>query len=54
MAQQVKANIELDNGKKLTHYQNLDIKQNLFGHHTFEISVPIEMLENKEIGRAHV
>lgn len=48
MAQQVKANIELDNGKKLTHYQNLDIKQNLFGHHTFEISVPIEMLENKD------
>ncbi|MBS1948747.1 MAG: hypothetical protein JST47_13370 [Bacteroidetes bacterium] len=48
MAQQVKANIELDNGKKLTHYQGLEIKQDLFGHHSFQISVPIEMLEDKD------
>ncbi len=48
MAQQVKANIELENGKKLTHYQSLDIKQGLFGHHSFEIAVPLEMLENKD------
>lgn len=48
MAQLIKANIELENGNKLTHYQSLDINQDLFGHHRFEISVPIEMLENKD------
>jgi type VI secretion system secreted protein VgrG len=48
MSQQVKANIELENGKKLTHYQTLEIKQDLFKHHSFEIIVPLEMLENED------
>lgn len=48
MAQQVKANIELDQSKKLSHYQSLEIRQDLFGHHSFEIKVPLEMLEDKD------
>ncbi len=48
MAKQIKANIELENGKQLTHYKSLEIKQNLFGHHVFEIVVPFEMLEKED------
>ncbi len=48
MAQQIKANIELENGKKLAHYQSLVIKQDLFGHHTFELILPFEVLEKQD------
>ncbi len=48
MAQQVKASIELDSGKKLTHYRSLIIEQDLFNHHRFEIVVPFEVLESEE------
>jgi type VI secretion system secreted protein VgrG len=48
MAQQVKATIELESGKKLTKYQSLVIEQYLFLHHKFEIVVPFEMLEKED------
>ncbi len=48
MAKQIKINIELENGKKITHYKSLEIKQGLFGHHYFEITVPFEMLEKED------
>ncbi len=46
MARQVKANIELESGKKLTHYQRVTISQDLFSHHLFEVLIPFEMLED--------
>jgi type VI secretion system secreted protein VgrG len=48
MAQQVKATIELESGKKLTKYQSLVIEQYLFLHHKFEIIVPFDMLEKED------
>ncbi|RZM24643.1 MAG: rhs element Vgr protein [Pedobacter sp.] len=47
MAQQVKADIVIG-GKKLEHFTHLQINQSLFTHHTFEIAVPFEVLENKD------
>ncbi|MEZ0539645.1 type VI secretion system Vgr family protein [Fibrella arboris] len=47
MAQQVKADIVIG-GKKLEHFTHLQINQSLFTHHTFEIAVPFEVLEDKE------
>lgn len=46
MAQQVKADIVIG-GKKLEHFTHLQIHQSLFTHHTFEIAVPFEVLEDK-------
>ncbi|MBO0950795.1 type VI secretion system Vgr family protein [Fibrella forsythiae] len=46
MAQQVKADIVIG-GKKLEHFTHLQINQSLFTHHTFEIAVPFEVLEDK-------
>jgi type VI secretion system secreted protein VgrG len=48
MALPVKANIELDSGKKLENCQSLVIRQDLFGHHRFEIQVPFEVLEKQD------
>jgi len=48
MARQIRANIELESGKQLTHYKSLEIRQDLFGHHSFEIIVPFEMLEKED------
>lgn len=47
MAQQVKAEIVIG-GKTLEHFTHLQIDQSLFTHHTFEIAVPFEVLENKD------
>lgn len=44
--QQVKATIELETGKKITHYTRLRIEQSLFTHHSFELEVPFEELED--------
>jgi uncharacterized protein involved in type VI secretion and phage assembly len=46
--QQVKATIELETGKKLTHYTRLRIEQSLFSHHSFEVEVPFEELEDPD------
>jgi len=45
---QVKLNIELEGGKKLTHYQSLRLEQWLFTHHRFELVVPFYELEGKD------
>lgn len=47
MAQQVNAEIVIG-GKKLEHFTHLQINQSLFTHHTFEVAVPFEVLENKD------
>lgn len=49
MAQQVRASIELESGKKLTHYKSLRIEQFLFTHHRFEIVVPFQVLEKEDL-----
>lgn len=48
MARRLKVEIKLESGKMLTHYYSVRIWQGLYGHNTFEIAVPFEMLENKE------
>jgi uncharacterized protein involved in type VI secretion and phage assembly len=48
MARRVNVEIKLENGKTLTHYHSVRIKQDLFTHNTFEIAVPFEMLEKKD------
>ncbi len=48
MAQLVKAKVELENGKKITHCQRLVIEQDMFGHHKFEMVVPFEELESED------
>lgn len=47
MSQQVIAKIELENGKQITHYSSLRIRQFLFKHHEFKIVVPFEALEDE-------
>ncbi len=47
MSQQVKVTIELENGTTLKHYKAVRIEQDLFSHHRFAVTVPIEALENK-------
>ncbi len=46
--QQVKATIELETGKKITQYSRLRIDQSLFIHHSFELEVPFDELENPD------
>ncbi|GAB4044066.1 type VI secretion system Vgr family protein [Spirosoma litoris] len=46
MAKQVVPHIELEGGKELKNVSGLSIEQDLFGHHTFELSVPFEDLED--------
>lgn len=48
MAQQVIVKIELENGKTISHYSSLRIKQSLFKHHQFKLVVPFEVLENTD------
>jgi uncharacterized protein involved in type VI secretion and phage assembly len=48
MAQQVKAKLELENGKTIDRYRNLVITQDLFRHHRFEITVPFNALEKQD------
>lgn len=48
MAQQVKAILELENGKKIERYHGLVISQDLFRHHQFQVSIPFDGLEEKE------
>lgn len=48
MARRLKIEIKLESGKRLTHYHSVRIWQGLYGHNTFEIVVPFEMLESKE------
>lgn len=45
---QIKATIELENGKKITQHTGLHIEQSLFAHHSFELEVPFEELENPD------
>ena len=47
MAQQIFSTVELEGGKKITHYTGLKIIQNLFKHHEFEVLVPYEELEKE-------
>jgi type VI secretion system secreted protein VgrG len=46
--QQVQVTIELETGKKLTQFTRLRIGQYLFGHHSFELEVPFETLEDPQ------
>ncbi len=46
MAKQVVAHIELEGGTELKEASYLCIEQDLFGHHTFELHVPFEQLED--------
>ncbi|QDK80679.1 hypothetical protein EXU85_19535 [Spirosoma sp. KCTC 42546] len=46
MAKQVVTHVELEGGKELKNVSGLSIEQDLFGHHTFELSVPFEDLED--------
>ncbi|MCY7352991.1 MAG: phage baseplate assembly protein V [Cytophagaceae bacterium] len=46
MAKQVVAHIELEGGTELAEASYLCIEQDLFGHHTFELHVPFEQLED--------
>jgi len=48
MAQQVKTKLELESGKKIAHFKDLVIIQDLFRHHRFEITVPFSELEKKD------
>jgi uncharacterized protein involved in type VI secretion and phage assembly len=48
MSQQVLVKIELENGKEINHYSSLKIRQNLFKHHKFELTVPFEVLEDED------
>ena len=48
MAKQVQVEIELENGKKLTYCMSLAIRQEFGGHHTFEVLVPFEILEDSK------
>src|SRR5690348_3006362 len=48
MAQQVKAILELENGKKIDRYKELIITQDLFRHHKFTMTVPFDSLESKD------
>ena len=48
MAQQVKTKLELESGKKIAHFKNLVVTQDLFRHHCFEITVPFNELEKKD------
>ncbi|MER3498853.1 MAG: hypothetical protein C4308_09590, partial [Chitinophagaceae bacterium] len=48
MSQLIVAKIELENGKQITHYTSLNIRQDLFQHHEFELVVPFELLESKD------
>src|ERR1700754_3004631 len=48
MAQQVIVKIELEDGKQITHYSSLKIRQYLFKHHQFKIVVPFEALEGED------
>ncbi|RIV25434.1 type VI secretion system tip protein VgrG [Fibrisoma montanum] len=46
MAQQVNVTVSIG-GTKLTHFTSLRVDQSLFTHHTFEIVVPYEYLDDK-------
>ena len=46
--QQVQATIELETGKKIVHYTRLRIEQSLFTHHSFELEVAFEELEDPD------
>ncbi|MBC7891980.1 MAG: hypothetical protein H7Y12_07215 [Sphingobacteriaceae bacterium] len=46
MAKQVVAHIELEGGTELEEASYLCIEQDLFGHHTFELHLPFEQLED--------
>lgn len=48
MAQQVRTKLELESGKKIAHFKNLVVVQDLFRHHRFEITVPFNELEKKD------
>jgi len=56
MARQVSVQIELEGGKELRHYSYLRIEQPLTTHHTFELGVTFQALEDKSehfFHRAH-
>jgi type VI secretion system secreted protein VgrG len=48
MAQQLKTKLELESGKKITHFKSLVLNQDLFHHHHFELTVPFNELEKKD------
>ncbi|MDP4250826.1 MAG: contractile injection system protein, VgrG/Pvc8 family [Bacteroidota bacterium] len=48
MAQRVKTKLELESGKKIVHFKDLVVYQDLFRHHRFEITVPFSELEKKD------
>lgn len=47
MAKKAIAAIEIDGGQEITRYTQLQIRQQLFGHHEFSLQVPIETLEGE-------
>ena len=47
MAIAVDVKISVDGGKPLTDYHSISIRQELFSHHSFQVAVPYEMLEQE-------
>ena len=45
MAQQINVDIELENGTRLSPFSSILIQQQIFGHHRFEVKVPVPVLE---------
>ena len=45
MAIAITAKISIDGGAPLTDYLSISIRQDLFSHHSFQVAVPYEMLE---------
>ena len=45
MAISIRAEISVEGSKPLSDYYSITIRQELFGHHSFQISVPYEVLE---------
>lgn len=48
MARLVRLRIEIEGGRTLTHHEGLTIRQPLYGHHSFSLKVPLEILEGND------
>lgn len=48
MARLVRLKIEIEGGRTLTHHEGLTIHQPLYGHHSFSLKVPLEILEGND------
>lgn len=49
MAKKAIARIEMGEGQELPIYKQVQITQNLFGHHEFQVQVPMEVIEESDV-----